>query len=97
MGFQSNRLRGDLIEMFKILKGFDKASLDITTNQLSGLRGHSLKLFKSRFNTNVGKFVFVNRIIDEWNKLSDDIISCNTVNSFKNKLDHYLRDCRGLI
>lgn len=94
---ETRRLRGDLIEMYKILKGFDKTSLNIATNQMSSLRGHSLKLFKTRFNTNTGKYVFVNRTVDEWNKLSEDIISCNTVNSFKNKLDRYLRNCRGLI
>src|SRR5437867_97671 len=46
-------LRGDLIEMFKILKGFDKSSLPIATNNLSNRRGHNLKLFKQRFNTNI--------------------------------------------
>ena len=75
------------------MKGFDKASLPFATNKLSNLRGHSLKLFKQRFNTNIGKFAFVNRIADEWNNLSEDIVSCNTVTSFKKKLDHYLRDC----
>jgi len=39
---ETKRLRGDLIEMFKILKGFDTTSLDIATNQLSHLSGHSL-------------------------------------------------------
>src|SRR3989442_7067441 len=89
---ETRRLRGDLIEMFKILKGFDKTSLPIATNNLSNRRGHSLKLFKQRFNTNIGKFLFVTRTIDEWNKLSDDrpIVSCNTVNNFKNELDRYL-------
>ena len=65
--------------MFKILKGFDKTAINITTNQLSNLRVHSFKFFKPRFNTNAGRFVFVKRIVDEWNKLSEDIISCNTV------------------
>ena len=87
-------LRADLIEMFKILKGFDKIRLPIVTNNLSNLRGHSIELFKQRFVTNIGKYVFVHRIIEEWNKLSLDVI--NTVNSFKNKLDRYLRDCHGL-
>ena len=32
---ETRRLRGDLIEMFKILKGFDKTSLPIATNTLS--------------------------------------------------------------
>ena len=89
-------LRADLIEMFKILKGFDKIRLPIVTNNLSNLRGHSLKLFKQRFATNTGKYVFVNRIVEEWNKLSVDVVSCNTVNCFKDKLDRYLIDCRRL-
>jgi len=94
---ETRRLRGDLIEMFKILKGLDKIRLSITANTLSNPRGyHSLKLFKQRFNTDIGKFVFANRIVDEWNKLSEEIVSCSSVNSFKNKLDHYLKNCRGL-
>ena len=64
---------------------------------MSNRRGHSLKLFKERFNNNTGKFAFVNRTVDEWSKMSEAIVSCNTVNNFKNKLDRYLRDCRELI
>src|SRR6267154_1675724 len=87
---ETRRLRGDLIEMFKMLKDFDKTSLSIATGKLSNLRSHSLKLFKQRFNTNIDKFVFVYRTVNEWNKLSEDIVSCNTVNCFKNKLNRYL-------
>jgi ribonuclease P/MRP protein subunit RPP40 len=94
---ETRRLRGDLIEIFKILKGFDKTSITLCTNQLTFLRGHTLKLFKNRFNTNIGKFNFVNRSVDEWNKLSEDIVSCNSVDSFKNKLDRYIGVCWGLI
>ena len=54
---ETRRLRGDLIEMFKILKGFDHTSLSIVTNKLSNLRGHSLKLFKQIFNTNIGTWM----------------------------------------
>src|SRR5260221_6398115 len=88
---ETRRFRGDLIEMFKILKGLDKIRLSIATNKLSNLRGHSLKLFKQRFNTDIGKYVFANRIVDEWNKLTEEIVSCSSVNSSKNKLDHYLK------
>ena len=66
-------------------------------NSLLTLRGHSLKLFKDRFNTNIGKHSFANRVVDEWNLLTEDIISCNTVNQFKVKIDHHLRYCRGFI
>jgi len=66
------RLRGDLIETFKILSGkecvhwsqfFDLA--DVT----SGLRGHSLKLFNPRCSTTVRQNLFSLRVINEWNKL----------------------------
>ena len=43
---ETRRLRGDLIEMFKIIKGFDnvdyKRFFQLSDNRL---RGHSLKLF----------------------------------------------------
>ena len=47
---ETRRLRGDLIEAFKIMKGFDKTSISLEINSKGNLRGHSLKLFKHRFN-----------------------------------------------
>ena len=92
---ETRRLRGDLIQVFKIMKGFDDLNYQdffvVSTNRS---RGHTLKLFKARFNTNCGKFMFSNRLVDKWNRLSEDIISCNTVEAFKVKLDQYLRCCR---
>ena len=95
---ETRRLRGDLIEVFKILKGFENVNYsNFFTFSNSQLRGHSLKLFKTRFNTNCGKYLFSNRIVEEWNLLTEDLVSCSTLDSFKNKLDHYLRYCRGFI
>ena len=40
------------------MKGFDDVDCtDFFTVSTTGLRGHSLKLFKSLFNTNCGKYV----------------------------------------
>ena len=58
---------------------------------------HNLKLYKGRFLTDVGKYSFTNRIIDEWNLLSENVVSCNSVDSFKIKLDRYFKSCRGFI
>ena len=92
---ETRRLRGHLIEMFKIFKGFDDLVVsDLFTFAHTSLRGHSLKLFKPRFNTNIGKFVFINRVVDEWNQLPVDVVSCNTVLDFKIHLDCYLSNCR---
>ena len=43
------------------------------------------------------KYLFSNRIVEEWNLLTEDIVSCSTLDCFKNKLDHYLRSCWGFI
>jgi len=54
------------------------------------------KLFKHRFVTTYGKYLFGNRVVDEGTLLTEDVISSLTVNSFKNKLDRDLKNCRGL-
>jgi hypothetical protein len=95
---ETRRLRGDLIEVFKIVKGFDIVDVhDFFTVSDTALRGHEFKLYKHRFNIDIGKFSFANRVINEWNALTPDIVACNTVDQFKNKIDHYLRLCRGFI
>jgi hypothetical protein len=33
------------------------------------------------------KYLFVNRIVSLWNNLPDYVVSAETVNSFKNRLD----------
>ena len=95
---ETRRLRGDLIEVFKILKGFEEVDssyfFELTDTHL---RGNSWKLYKSRFEKNWGKFAFTNRIIDEWNRLNDEVVSSNTIDNFKIKLDYYLKNCRGFI
>jgi len=95
---ETRRLRGDLIETFKILSGFSEVNredfFDLSTNHL---RGQRLKLFKNRFVTTYGKYLFGNRVVDEWNWQTEDVISSLTMNSFKNKLDRHLKKCRGFI
>ena len=93
---ETRRLRGDLIEIFKMLKGFDKVNVhSLFTFTTSNTRGHDLKLYKGGVLTDIGKFSFPYRAISEWNFLTSDIIACNNVNTFKNKLDSNLRFKRG--
>ena len=85
------RIRGDLIETFKILKGIDHVdpSTFFQMSHTSHLRGHSLKLFKKRSRTVLRRNFFSNRVVDQWNQLPDDVIDADTVNSFKNRLDRH--------
>ena len=59
-------------------------------------RGHSLKLFKRRVRLDVGKYKFGNRVCDEWNGLAEDVVMAGSLVTFKAKLDHHLRNVRGL-
>ncbi len=50
---ERRRLRGDMIEMFKIMKGVDKISADELFNRVDSdrTRGHSLRVKKRRVKT----------------------------------------------
>ena len=90
---ENRRFRADMLEVFKILKGFEGISADSFFRVLcTKTRGHSLKLYKERVNKDVLKFSFGNRVIDQWNSLSEDIINTNSINSFKNRIDNYIRN-----
>jgi hypothetical protein len=93
---ETRRLRGDLLEVFKICKGFEEVDSNDFFNFHSGVtRGHDLKLYKNRFKTDCGKYMFANRVVNEWNLLNIDVVASDTVLSFKTKLDRYLKYCRG--
>ena len=52
-------MRGDLIEVFKIINGFEDVNYkDYFVVSNTGLRGHEFKLFKGRFNTTIRKNFF---------------------------------------
>merc|ERR1711963_630999 len=66
------RLRGDLIQTFKILRHFYDIKTVDSLFQLSNskqLRGHRLKLTKHHVNKTQYKNFFTNRIVNHWNNL----------------------------
>ena len=85
---ETRRLRGQLIETFKILKGITNIDYNnlfsLSTNQT---RTNGLKLELKRYNTTqCGNFITY-KIANTWNKLPADAVNSNTVNEFKTKLD----------
>lgn len=88
---ETRRVRGDLIEVFKIIKGFeqvDKIKFFVAAD--GNTRGHDQKLVKGRCRLNCRFFSFSNRIINVWNGLPGDVVACNTIEGFKNRLDKYM-------
>ena len=50
-----------------------------------GLRGHSTKVCKPRFNTDIRKYFFSNGVINRWNSLNQDTGNAPSLNCFKNR------------
>jgi len=48
-----------------------------------GGRGHDNKLFKRRFRLDIRKYVFGNRVIDNWNSLPTGCVNRKTIDTFK--------------
>jgi len=48
-----------------------------------------IKFYKDRVNSEVLKYSFANRVIEQWNK--QRVISASSINSIK-KIDKYLRE-----
>jgi ribonuclease P/MRP protein subunit RPP40 len=70
-----------MIEVFKILKGFEEVDYSkFFTLATDNRRGHSLKLYKTWFKNNLGKFAFSNRVVDTSNDLPE-VVSCKAVNN----------------
>jgi len=94
---ETRRLRGDMIEVFKIFNGLtDLKASDFFTPSNNELRGHCFKLFKPRVYSDIGKFSFVYRVVDRWNSLPADVVTAGSLNLFKNKLDLCIRNVWGL-
>ena len=88
------RLRGDLIEVFKILKAkYDPLTTNsLLTRQETVLRSNKFKLQKNRVNTKQYLKFFSNRVINIWNKLPNHIVVTDDLNKFKNRIDDHLSD-----
>ena len=95
---ERRRLRGDLIEVFKWYRGYNKGDVDkvLRISSHNRSRNNGFKLEKFRFRKEIGRNWFANRVVDEWNGLSKQVVSARTVGGFKRRLDKFMdRDDRG--
>ena len=87
------RLRGDLIEVFKIMNGLVEMKPEHLFQMSHNVqtRGHRFRLFKKPLNKglNLRKYFFSQRVVDTWNDLPDSVVNVKTTNQFKNRTDDY--------
>ena len=51
--------------------------------------GHEVTLVKDQSRLDIREFLFSQRTLNKWNKLSTDCVTASSVNMFKNKVDTY--------
>ena len=85
------RLRGDMIEVFKIINCHYDSSVTpvLTRNTDARTRGNAFKLKVERCHYDMRKYSFCNRVINIWNSLPDYVVCSCSLNSFKNNLDKH--------
>ena len=80
---ETRRLRGDQIEVFKILNGYENIDSNIffEIKESKITRGHNFTLVKKQ-RLDVRKFYFSQRTINVWNKLSTECVHASSVNNY---------------
>jgi len=80
-----------MIETYKIITGKYYACVAPTLlkGSTSITRGNDLRLQKSHVKYDLHKFGFANRVVNTWNSLTNWVVSANTTNTFKSRLDKF--------
>ena len=86
---KGRRIRGDLIQTYKIVNEIDDLSLSdfFHLPHANITRNSERKFFIKHCKTNRRKFSFSNRVIKYWNSLPTNVKFAPTLNKYKNYLD----------
>ena len=86
------KLRGDQIEVFKIVNSYKDVdrNMFLKLKEGSRTRGHKAALVKEQCRLDMRKYSFSQRVLNEWNKLPNDCVNASSVNMFRNRIDRYL-------
>ena len=93
---KKRRLRGDLIELFKIVTNKSGISFEKYFRYEHCTRGHILKLKQKRFKNKAKENFFFVRVVKPWNQLSQSTVLSTSLEQFKNRVDRDFR-IRGII
>ena len=87
---ERRRLRGDMIETYKIVTGRERVKItDFFELSDTGhnLRGHRFKLGQNRSRLEIRKNFFSQRVVRHWNGLPAHVVEAPSVNAFKGRID----------
>jgi len=80
-----------MIEVYKILNNeYDnRVNLYLEKQQDSITGGYRLKLVNNKYYYDLRKFSFAPRIVNAWNSLPEIVVSADTTDTFKRRLDKF--------
>jgi hypothetical protein len=89
---QERRRRGDLIEMFKILNSTEYIKFEKPLNFYNNMSRyrHNKRLHRQYTKQSSRYYYLTNRVVEDWNLLSQDAIDSANKNTFKNRIDKIL-------
>ena len=90
------RRRGDLIETYKYKHGIYNVNSEklLPPSKFDRTRGHAHKLEKLSCHLDLRKKFYSLRVHTVWNELPREVAEAPSLNSFKGRLDRYLRDLK---
>lgn len=89
------RIRGDMIMVYQLYSGkirIDPSTFFKPSPANSTTRGHCKKLLVPSSRKVSRQRFFSVRVVNSWNHLPEDIVTAESINSFKNKLDKYWKE-----
>jgi hypothetical protein len=88
---EMRRLRGQLIQVFKIIHRIDNIEFEkFFTFCDNKTRNNGFKLKAKRYYTSANERFFSNSVINSWNDLPPEVVFSNSVETFKSSLDKIL-------
>ena len=89
---ECRRLRGDLIEVYKIMRGTDQLDSQYLFPKVveSKTRGHRFKVRGERYKSVQRGNFFTQRVVSVWNKLPEVVVEAGTILSFRKHSDSYM-------
>jgi len=93
---ENRRERGDLIQTYKYLNGFNHVSTpmfsSVRERHSKDTRSHANDhLLPEKANLNIRKYFFTNRVTTAWNSLPSDVKEAPSVNALKNRYDKHVK------
>ena len=87
---EARRTSADIIEVFKIMKGLEGLNREdfFEMEVDKRTRGHTLKILKRGARLDCRKYSFSQRVVNIWNALPAEAVSCTTVNKIAPLIQH---------